>query len=68
MPLRAPCLTSLVPIVDPVSALGLLSLESLLTCAVEIPACHPLRFPLWVSSSPQDKSSDSWKLCGVLPE
>ncbi|MEQ2256867.1 hypothetical protein ILYODFUR_028541 [Ilyodon furcidens] len=70
MPQPAPCLTSLI---DPVSVPELLSLKSPVshlsfTCAVEITACHPLRFPLWASSSTQDKSSDSRKLCGVLPK
>ncbi|KAK5620108.1 hypothetical protein CRENBAI_001899 [Crenichthys baileyi] len=72
MPLPARCLTSLVPIIDPVSVPGLLSQPSpwikspaSLTCAVEIPAYYPLRFPLRVSSSTQDKISDPWKLCGV---
>ncbi|MEQ2292687.1 hypothetical protein AMECASPLE_025512 [Ameca splendens] len=75
MSLPAPCLTSLVPIIDPVFVPGLLSQPSpglfslkpptSLTCTVEISACHPLRFPLWVSSSTQDKSSDSRMVRGV---
>ncbi|MED6264648.1 hypothetical protein CHARACLAT_016916 [Characodon lateralis] len=66
MPLPAPCIAC--PI-DPVSVLGLLSqpcpwiiqpeVTSYLRCGDH---CLP---PTEVSSSTQDKSSDSWKLYGV---